>query len=157
FDEALALVRDRIAFTTHTPLPAGNETYPAAQFLAAFGDLGRRLGLDETKFLDLCRVHPGTDEEPGLSPLAMRIAGKRNAVSALHGQVARKIWAPMFAPDEPPIDYVTNGVHMPTFLGEAFGNLLREHLGEPWNWEAVRDIPNAELWEARNAARRRLV
>jgi starch phosphorylase len=157
-DEALAHVRDKVAFTTHTPLPAGNESYPPAQFLAAFGDLGRRLGLDEAQFLDLCRIHPGdTAEEPGLSPLAMRIAGKRNAVSALHGQVARKIWAPMFAPEEAPIDYVTNGVHLPTFLGEAFGQLLREHLGGRWEWEAVRDIPNAELWEARNAARRRLV
>jgi starch phosphorylase len=165
-EEALERIRERVVFTTHTPVPAGNETYPPAQFLDAFGDLARRLGLDDQSFLDLCRIRPGdSTDPPGMSALAMRIAGRRNGVSRLHGEVARSIWQPLFNTTPAPIDHVTNGVHLPTFLGDAFGRLLTEHLGDKWlanpadpaAWEGVRDIPNAELWQARNAARQRLV
>jgi glycogen phosphorylase len=164
--DALAALRDRVVFTTHTPLPAGNESYPPAQFLAAFSDLSARLGLHGSQFLDLCRVRPGDEhEEPGMSPLAMRIAGRRNGVSRLHGEVARSMWQPLFAPDPAPVDHVTNGVHLPTFLTGPFERLLAEHLGERWlrnpadpaAWEGVRAIPNAELWRVRNDARRHLV
>jgi glycogen phosphorylase len=165
-DEALESLRERIVFTTHTPVPAGNETYPPALFGRAFAELASRLGLGEARFLDLCRARSGDPaEEPGMSALAMRIAGQRNGVSRLHGEVAREMWRPLFRNGSAPIDHVTNGIHVPTFLGAPMRRLLETHLGEDWQanaadpavWEAVRAIPNAELWRARNESRRRLV
>jgi starch phosphorylase len=162
-EEALEETRRRVVFTTHTPLQAGNESYPPEQFLEAFGDLAARLGVDGERFLDLCRVTAG-DGEPGLSPLAMRMSSRRNGVSRRHGELAREMWQPMF-PDAPvPIDHVTNGAHLATFLGDPVYDLLAAHLGEPWlrnpadpaAWEPVREIPDAELWRARTEARGRL-
>jgi starch phosphorylase len=161
-DEALQALRSRIVFTTHTPLPAGNETYPPDLFLRAYENLAQRLRLDGDRFLDLSRLD-GND--PGMSPLAMRLAGRRNGVSRLHGETARAMWRPLFPQGDVPIDHVTNGAHLATFLSEPFARLFEAHLGERWlvdpgdpaAWEPVRGIPNEELWAARCEARRRLV
>ncbi len=168
-EEALAWVRERTVFTTHTPVPAGNETYARAEFLDAFGDLAYRLGIDDEEFLGLCRVDPGNaDEQPGMTPLAIRMSRRRNGVSRLHGEVARAMWQPMFpgsAPTDVPITHVTNGAHLATFVGDPMRGLLTRRLGSAWLerpadpavWEAVREIPNEELWAARCEARARLV
>jgi starch phosphorylase len=158
-DGALEALRPRIVFTTHTPVPAGNETYPRELFLEAFGDLPARLGVDDERLLALCRVLPDdADGAPGMSPLAMRIAGRRNGVSRVHGEVARAMWQPMFPNDTVPIDHVTNGAHLPTFLSEPLRRLYARHLAEGGtSWDAVRAIPNEELWRARCEARERLV
>ena len=163
-EEAFQAVRNCFVFTTHTPVAAGNETYAPNEFLAAFGELGRRLGLDVERFLDLCRS-PG-NPDPGMTPLALRVSRKRNGVSKLHGEVAREMWRPLF-PAEPttPITHVTNGVHMPTWVSEPLRNLFTRHLDGDWlrvpadaaSWAAVEKIPNAELWAARCEARTRLV
>jgi glycogen phosphorylase len=168
-DEALARVRERFVFTTHTPVPAGNETYGRDELLAAVPDFPARLGLDEESFLDLFRTTPGdTSESPGMSQLAIRVSRARNAVSELHGKVARRMWQPMFAgasADEVPITHVTNGAHLPTFLSEPFRALFDRYLGEGWEgrasdprtWEPVASIPNADLWHARCTARDQLI
>jgi starch phosphorylase len=161
--EALERVRRHVVFTTHTPLEAGNESYPPEQFQEAFEELAGRLGLEGEAFLDLCRVTPG-EGQPGMSPLAMRLSSRRNGVSRRHGELSREMWKPMFPDASVPIDHVTNGAHLATFLGDPMYALLYEHLGERWRespadpttWEPVFDIPNAELWAARTAARRRL-
>jgi starch phosphorylase len=159
-DEAVAELRDRVVFTTHTPLAAGNETYPREVFRRAFAGLEARLGA-EAGYLE--RLAGSADGAVGMSPLAMRLSGRRNAVSRLHGETAREIWAPAF-PDLP-IDHVTNGAHLPTFLAEPMAALYDRHLDGGWrrspadpaSWEGVRAIPDAELWAARCAARRRLL
>jgi glycogen phosphorylase len=167
-DAALAEARSRCVFTTHTPVPAGNEAYDPHSLATAFADLPKRLGIGTDRFLDLCRTRPGSDEWPGMTPLALRLARHANGVSRLHGEVAREMWRPLFndAPaDEVPISYVTNGVHLPTFLATPMRELFDRHLGEDWlarasqaeTWEPVADIPNAELWAARTAAREQLV
>jgi starch phosphorylase len=168
-EEAIARVRERFVFTTHTPVPAGNETYGRDELLGALLDLPGRLGLDEEAFLDLFRTHPGdTNESPGISQLGIRASRTQNAVSALHGHVARTMWRPFFhaAGDEDvPITHVTNGVHMPTWLSEPFRALYDRYLGEGWEsragdprtWDAVDGIPDAELWHARCTARERLI
>jgi starch phosphorylase len=169
FGDALDDVRRRVVFTTHTPVPAGNERYAREEMLAAFSDLPRRLGIDDEAFLRLCRVDPSDGgERPGMTALALRVSSRRNGVSRLHGEVARAMWRPLFggdADDEVPIDHVTNGAHLPTFLSDALHELFTRHLGEGWErraadpatWEPVADIPDAELWAARGAARERLV
>ena len=167
-DDALAAARERCVFTTHTPVPAGNETYETTSFLEAFADLPPRLGIDPGRFLDLCRTHPGSDEWPGMTPLALRFSRRANAVSMRHGEVAREMWRPLFgdgSADEVPITHVTNGVHLPTFLSPPMRALLDRHLGEGWldrasdpeTWAPVDAIPDEELWAARNEARRLLV
>ena len=167
-EDALEAARARCVFTTHTPVPAGHEVYETASFLEAFANLPTRLGMDDERFLDLCRTLPGTDEWPGMTPLALRLTRRANAVSLRHEQVAREMWRPLYGDipaDQVPITHVTNGVHLPTFLASPMRALLDRHLGEDWlaraadpeTWAPVDDIPDEELWAARNDARRELV
>jgi starch phosphorylase len=168
-EEAIERTRERFVFTTHTPVPAGNEAYGRFELLGALPDLPGRLGLDYEAFLDLFRTHPGDTEEPaGITQLGIRVSRTRNAVSALHGHVAREMWRPLFGAaraEDVPITHVTNGVHMPTFLSEPFRTLFNRYLGAGWEWragdprtwEAVDGIPNAELWHARCTAREQLI
>jgi len=159
-EDAVDAVRDRVVFTTHTPLAAGNETYPPALFGRAFAGVEARLGV-KAGYLE--RLAGSADGGAGMSALAMRLSGRRNAVSRLHGATAREIWAPSF-PDSQ-IDHVTNGAHLDTFLAEPLARLFDRHLDGRWRrlpadpaaWEGVRAIPNEELWAARCAARARLV
>jgi glycogen phosphorylase len=167
--DALRDVRERTVFTTHTPVPAGNETYSAEEFLTAYGDLAYRLGVDDQEFLGMCRVNPSdADEPPGMTPLAIRMSRRRNGVSRLHGEVARAMWQPMFpdtAVDDVPITHVTNGAHLATFISAPMRALFLRHLGSGWldrpadpqMWEGVRGIPNSELWAARCEAREQMV
>ena len=169
FDDAIGRVRERFVFTTHTPVPAGNEVYGRDELLAAYPDLPGRLGLDEESLLGLFRTHPGDGaESPGITQLGIRVSRTQNGVSALHGKVAREMWRALFPEaqvDEVPITHVTNGVHLPTFLCEPFRALYDRYLGEGWErrasdvrtWEPVDDIPDAELWHARCTARERLI
>ena len=169
FQRALADTVGRTVFTTHTPVAAGNETYGTDEFLGAYGDLPGRLGMDDDTFLGLFRVHPDDGyEAPGMTPFAIRASRRCNGVSALHGEVARRIWQPMFegrSEVDVPITHVTNGVHVPTFTAPPLVALFNRYLGDAWwkhtadsaSWEAVRSIPNAELWAARSAAREQLV
>jgi starch phosphorylase len=124
--------------------------------------------MDEGRFLDLCRTRPGTDEWPGMTPLALRLTRRANAVSLRHEQVAREMWRPLYGDppaEEVPITHVTNGIHLPTFLAGPMRALLDRHLGDDWirnasdpeTWAPVEEIPDDELWAARNDARRELV
>ena len=169
FDDALARIRARTVFTTHTPVPAGNETYETDEFLAAYGDIPGRLGMDDDTFLGLFRINPDDRlERPGMTPFAIRVSDRRNGVSALHGQVARRMWWPMFdghAEVDVPIAHVTNGVHVPTFAAPPLAALFDRYLGDAWrtkaaetsSWAGVRSIPNEELWAARRGARLHLI
>jgi starch phosphorylase len=167
FDEAFARTRERLVFTTHTPVEAGNETYAPEELLAAFSGLPERLGLDADRFLGLLRSHPEDRTSPGgLTQLALRASRTRNGVSKLHGEVAREMWRPFFGGGtDVPITHVTNGVHLPTFLAQPFRELYDRRLGEGWQdraadpatWEPVADIPDAELWAAREQARSQLI
>ncbi len=168
YDDARDAIRDRCVFTTHTPVAAGNETYPPEELLAALPGLGDRMGIGSTGLLNLGRIQPGDPREPaGMTPMAMRLARNTNGVAERHGQVARGMWQPLFGGDEAdvPIGHVTNGVHLPTWMGNEFRTLLDRHLGDGWwrraddpeVWAPVADIPAAELWEARSLARSSLV
>ena len=169
FDEAVAGARQRVVFTTHTPLAAGNEAYWKHEMLAALPDLGERLGIDEERMLAIGRAKPDDAGEPtNLTTLSLRLSRHANGVAARHGQVARAMWQPLYpgrSVDEVPIGHVTNGVHPPTWLGPLMRALLDRHLGPDWlarsadpgTWEAVDAIPDAELWEARCRQRAALV
>ncbi len=156
----LAGAREQVVFTTHTPLAAGNETYPQELFLRAFAGAAGRAGIGPEELLALAASQDG---RPGMSALAMRLSRRRNAVSRVHGATATELWSPLL-PDRP-IDHVTNGAHLATFLAAPLRDLFDRHLDERWRrepddpaaWEAVLGIPNGELWAARCDARARLI
>ncbi len=169
FEAAFAAARDRTVFTTHTPVPAGNETYAAEEMERVFEGLDGRLGTSWERLRELARIHPEHAEDPlGMTCLALRASGKRNGVSRRHGGVARKIWRPVFdveADQEVPIGHVTNGVHLSTWMSAPVQALLDEYLGEGWRariaepglWKGIDDIPDAALWDARCELRARVV
>ncbi|MBV9048685.1 MAG: alpha-glucan family phosphorylase [Solirubrobacterales bacterium] len=165
FDSA----RSRTVFTTHTPVPAGNDSYPAEQIERAIARLGQELEVTPGMLIDLGRTRPGEQSERfGVTQAALRMSRGANAVSARHGGVAREMWAALW-PEEPvdrvPIGHVTNGVHVPTWLGGPMRELLDRWLGEEWmtraadplTWARVDDIPDAELWDARQRQRAALL
>ena len=167
YDEAWVEARDRLVFTTHTPVAAGNDTYDSAEVQDMLARIAAQTG-EGDRFLEAARVDLSDPGSPaGMTPLALRGARSTNGVSRRHGEVARAMWQPLFGTevDEVPITHVTNGVHVPTWLGPEMKAVLDRHLGERWldatadpaTWVAVEEIPDDELWAARSAGRHRLV
>ncbi|MGO8686540.1 MAG: alpha-glucan family phosphorylase [Candidatus Dormibacteria bacterium] len=166
---AFALARERTVFTTHTPVEAGNEGYDVREVQSVLGDFPAQVGLQDDGFLELGRTHPDNPHEPFvMTPLGIKMSRFANGVSRRHGEVARQMWQPLF-PERPaetvPVSHVTNGVHLPTWMGLPMRRLLDRHLGEGWTeraaepgtWAAVEGIPDSELWEVRNRQRAALV
>jgi len=171
FPEAAARVRERCAFTTHTPVAAGHDEFVAPLIEKCFGaDYWAELGLSREQFLDLGRVTAGDEEELfGLTPLALRMCRAANGVSRKHGEVSRDLWRKMWPgrdASEVPITSVTNGVHAPTWVAPLLTSLYEKHVGKDWTevlhdpeaWaRAVARIPDEELWEGRRLLKRRLI
>ncbi len=171
FDEAARRVRSRCAFTTHTPVAAGHDEFVAPLIEKCFGPgYWDALGLSRDEFLNLGRVKEGDDEELfGLTPLALRMCRSSNGVSRKHGEVSRELWNKMWPErhvEEVPISFVTNGVHVPTWVSPLLRSLFEERIGSGWTevlhdadaWSrAVDGISDEELWKVRRLQRKRLV
>ncbi|MFN8558456.1 MAG: alpha-glucan family phosphorylase [Dehalococcoidia bacterium] len=169
FDEALAATRERLVFTTHTPVAAGNDWFPPEVMRRTLDDLPQHIGVPWDAFLGLGRAHPEDQAEWfGVTPFALRTSRAANGVSRRHGQVARGMWHglwPHRSVDDVPIGHITNGVHLPTWMAPAMQRLFDRHLRPDWRmtaadpatWAAVDDIPDAELWAARRELRAALV
>jgi len=167
-EEALRSARERTVFTTHTPVPAGNETYFPEEVISVLDGYPSQMQLDERGFLDLGR-HRSEDYEPfGVTVLGLRMSRAANGVSRRHGEIARSMWQHLF-PDRPPegvpIDHVTNGVHLPTWMAPPMRSLLDRYLGDGWHrrasdpetWAPVGDIPDEDIWAARMQLRTDLI
>ena len=169
FDDALAVAREGTVFTTHTPVPAGNDVYPGQQVVEALGRVAEEAGVDPWRIVELGRTHEHDFDEPfGVTQFALRTSRSANGVARRHGEVAREMWQPLWgdrAVEDVPIGHVTNGVHLPSWVGPPMARLFSEHLGEDWAqraadpelWAGVDDIPDAALWAARNEQRAALV
>ncbi|MDQ2895217.1 MAG: alpha-glucan family phosphorylase [Actinomycetota bacterium] len=168
--EALGRARSRTVFTTHTPVPAGNDTYPPDQVRSVVGRLAVQLGTTADELVALGRDQVEDPWAPfGVTQAALRMSRAANGVSRRHGEVARDMWHwlwPDRAESVPvPIGHVTNGVHVPTWIGTPMRALLDRHLGTGWidraedptTWAPVDAIPAAELWGARARQRAALV
>jgi starch phosphorylase len=155
-------------FTTHTPVPAGNDAFGSDLVAPYLEVLGQGLGLPGAEVLRLGKVDP---EAPGtdfvMPVLAIRMADQYNGVSVLHGREARAMWQvlwPRIHVDEVPIDALTNGVHIGTWVGPEMADLYTRHLGPEWReieadpvaWASVDQIPDDELWAARERSRTRM-
>jgi len=158
FEDARREVSDTTVFTTHTPVKAGHDVFPFDLMGRYFQQYCGSLGLDHDSFLQL-GVHPDEPQSGfNMTAFALRMSGYRNGVSKRHGEVARKMWKnlwPGLTEDKVPIQHVTNGVHVPTWIEPKMELLLNKYLGPDWLdehdnryiWELVDEIPDQELWE----------
>src|SRR4051795_9564762 len=155
-DDALADVKRSTVFTTHTPVPAGNEVFDDDLVIRYVGALADEAGISREHLLSLGRSNE--THGFGLTPLALRLSSHANGVSELHGEVARDMWRDL---DEP-IDAITNGVHLGTWLAPELAEILRAAGVRPeappeWaNWPAARDLDSRELWRVHADRKRRL-
>ena len=151
-------------FTTHTPVPAGHDAFPFNLVEKHLAGAWGTLGAYRDAFLALGHYDNGSGPLFNMTALALRTAGTVNGVSKLHGQVTREMWGPIWpgVPDDKrPVGSITNGVHVPTWLSAELATLFDDHLGADWRerhddpnlWTKILDIPDEELWAARNALR----
>ena len=158
FEVAKDIASSKTVFTTHTPVPAGNDIFPIGLVEKYFKEFWPRLGLDREEFLKL-GMKPCTELEPGFNMgiFALKVAGKKNGVSKLHGAVSRELFGdvwPEIAANESPITYVTNGIHTCSWLAPSLKELYNKYLIPYWQdniykdevWENINNIPNQELW-----------
>ena len=164
FTDAIADVREKCVFTTHTPVAAGNDVFAPEVVKACFDEqFIDALKISKEEFFALGRAKAEDEKEWfGMTPLALRMARSANGVSEKHGEVSRELWLKMF-PEETkvedvPITHITNGVHAPTWIAPVLKNLYEKQIGENWTeilrsgetaWTAaIEKIPDAEIWQA---------
>ena len=169
FDEAKEMVIASSVFTTHTPVPAGNDMFQPQLIQEYFADYQKNTGVDAKTFLALGRQDPFNDQEPFcMTVLAIRLSAYTNAVAELHSETSRKMWNGIYKGldvHDTPIKNVTNGVHIRSWLSEDMWGLFDRYLGHQWVsepandtvWNRVLDIPDAELWRTHERRRERLV
>jgi glycogen phosphorylase len=169
FASAFEAVKAGTCFTTHTPVPAGNDAFPMHVIEQYLGDYLTKMGVDRSAMATLGRQHPNNEAEPfGMTVLALKLANTSNGVSKLHGSVSRKMWQeiwPGLPVSEVPITSITNGVHTQSWLSPEVGLLYDRYLGIQWDekptdfaiWRRVEQIPDAELWRTHERGRERLV
>ncbi|ACM18899.1 alpha-glucan phosphorylase [Geotalea daltonii FRC-32] len=169
FSEACEAVKAGTVFTTHTPVEAGIDHFPADLIDKYLGRYYRGLGLSREEFLSLGRQNARNPHEMFcMAVLALKLTGHANGVSQLHGEVSRKMWKNVW-PDLPeehlPLTSITNGVHNKTWLSREMARLLIRYLGTRWLedptdasvWRRVSRIPDGELWRTHKHGREHLV
>lgn len=165
FDEALAEVKQNTIFTTHTPVPAGHDAFPfhlVEQYFAGYWD---KLGISRERFLAL-----GEHQEPwgtafNMTVLALRTSGLVNGVSQLHGDVSRQMWQNKRDSNDSEITFVTNGIHVPTWVSSETQTFLRKYLGTDWLdkqddpalWQRLDELPDDALWQHHEHLKRKLM
>ncbi len=169
YTEAKLIASSTNVFTTHTPVPAGNEVFPQDMVEYYIGYLREELGLSKKEFSSLGKQNPeDVHEQFSMTVFALKNANYCNGVSALHGKVSRKIWSgiwPEVDEDEIPIIHITNGIHPNSWISGDMEELFTRYLGPRWLeepgdqriWERISQIPDSELWNTHERRRERLV
>lgn len=182
FEDAAESVRQRCVFTTHTPVPAGNDVFEPEDLKKCFSwDYVDSLKLSHDAFFDLGRTDPKNELiNFGMTVLALRMSRSANGVSEKHGEVSRKLWSELnetqkyrnlgddlkLPYDLNPISFVTNGVHPRTWIAPIFQALFQKYIGDRWNgvvaneveWtSALHSIPDAEIWSVHQTLKQLLV
>jgi len=169
FDEAKEEVIATSVFTTHTPVPAGNDMFSSQLIQKYLSDFQHKFGVDQKTFLGMGRQDPADDTELFcMTVLAIRLSAFTNGVSQLHSKVSKKMWANIYKgldAHDVPIRAITNGVHIRSWISDDMWALFDRYLGQHWVhepsndsvWRRVQDIPEAELWRTHESRRERLV
>jgi starch phosphorylase len=169
FEQAIETVKAASFFTTHTPVPAGNDMFDAALVERYFGSYCREVGIPFERLLQLGRQNPADSHEPFcMTVLALRLSAGANGVSKLHGEVARNMWNLTWKgvpENEVPITSITNGIHTRSVISRDLSDLYDRYLGPGWVnspddhsiWQRIDDVPDTELWRTHERRRERLV
>ena len=169
FNIAKEIVTSKTVFTTHTPVPAGNDIFDISLMDKYFDGIWDEFGITREEFLKLgMREQEELESGFNMGMLALRIAGKKNGVSKLHGAVSRELFSdvwPEIAPNESPITYVTNGIHTCTWLAPNIKELYNEYLTPYWQenihdnntWKKINNIPDKRLWEEHVKRKEKLI
>jgi starch phosphorylase len=169
FTEASGIINKTNIFTTHTPVPAGNDEFPLWLMDKYFSHVWPELGLSRDEFIEIAKIKQSWGGEAFSMPvLAFKLSEFRNGVSELHGHIAREMWKSLW-PDKKeediPIDHITNGIHTETWLARRMGILFSRYMGSDWAdhicdldfWARVENIPDEELWLVHRHLKRKLV
>ncbi|OPZ31135.1 MAG: Maltodextrin phosphorylase [Lentisphaerae bacterium ADurb.BinA184] len=168
FEEATELVKGHAVFTTHTPVEAGNERFARDLILYYFNSFVKELGITPERFFELGRQPGGDADKFLMTVLALKMTSIANGVSALHGRVARQMWEPVWGGvhrSMVPICAVTNGIHVPSYIGHEMRELLDTYLGLQWDrglpsaktWAKMDNVPGHLLWDAKQEMKQRLI
>jgi starch phosphorylase len=168
FEEAVAKIRTTNVFTTHTPVPAGNDEFGVWLIDKYLSHIWAELKIDREQFIDLGRNAADWGETFSMPVLALHLSEKSNGVSELHGRVSRRMWHklwPGLKEEDVPISHITNGVHAPTWMARRLRMLFNHYLGPEWTdniddpemWDLLDNIPDGELWAVRRHLKNKLV
>lgn len=168
FDEAVRRVRATSVFTTHTPVPAGHDTFSLEQIEQCTGPVWQEMGISREQFFRL-GAHPVLDHARFHMPVAaIRLSARVNAVSRRHGEESRQIWRALWPDREAsrvPIGHVTNGIHVATWMANPLMGLVGARLGPDWLqridepalWDRVLQLDDAALWAVHNELKSNLM
>ena len=169
FGEVVRDVSAMTVFTTHTPVAAGHDRFPAPLVEEHLGKIRESLHLSYEDFMGLGRVYPGDPNEPFcMTVLALRLSRYANGVSAPHGTVSRRMWQPLFvntAEENVPIGHITNGIHVQSWVAPQMHLLYDRNLGSDWpknqrmpeTWAGISRVEDAEMWETQQVLKARLI
>ncbi len=169
FDEAKEVVRASGLYTCHTPVPAGHDYFEEGLFYKYMSEYPAKLGIEWDDLIGLGRQNPEDKSEKfSMSVFALNTCQEANGVSWLHGEVSKKMFAPVwpgYFPEELHVDYVTNGVHMPTWAASEWKTVYNAKFPQGWwkdqsnlnMWKAYNDIPDEEIWATRMQLKQKLI
>ncbi len=169
FRSAKQIVIGSSVFTTHTPVPAGNEVFDQELVRKYFSDYVKELNISIEELLSLGQINPYNSTEGfSMTVLGLKLSSYRNAVSRLHGKVARKMWAPLWKEipeEEIPITHITNGIHTMTWVAREFAELYDRYMTPRWRiepddqelWDKIEMISSDELWREKQRRKVRLI
>ncbi len=168
FNEALEVVRASSLYTVHTPVPAGHDYFDEHLIQKYLAPIVERIGIPWSRFMDMGRANPGSDEKFSMSVFALNTAQEANGVSELHGTVSQQMFQPVwkgYFPEESHVSYVTNGVHLPSWATSQVKALYRRHFGDEFfqdqsnmeRWQKIYDVSDNEIWELRCHLKKMLI
>ena len=169
FSQALEVVRASGLYTVHTPVPAGHDQFEEGLFAKYMSAFPARLGISWDEFMDIGREDPGNKGEKfSMSVFACNTCQEVNGVSWLHGKVSQEMFSPIwkgYFPEELHVNYVTNGVHMPTWTASEWQKLYKKTFGPDWmgdqsnakHWEKIYQVSDEEVWETRQVLKQKLI
>ena len=168
FNEALEIVRASALYTCHTPVPAGHDYFEEPLLNKYMSQYPDQLGITWQDFIDMGRTNPGSAEKFSMSVFALNTCQEANGVSFLHGEVSKRMFAPIwkgYFASELHVSYVTNGVHMPTWAASEWRRFYEKYFdakfsrdqSNPDIWRRVYTVPDEEIWNVRMTLKRRLI
>ena len=169
FNEAKEIVRASGLYTCHTPVPAGHDYFEEGVFYKYMNEYAGKLGIEWNDLIGMGRTNPEDHNEKfSMSVFALNTCQEANGVSWLHGEVSKKMFSPVwpgYFPEELHVDYVTNGVHMPTWAASEWKAIYKKYLPKEWindqsnmeMWKPYAEIPDEIIWNARMSLKRKMM